>query len=97
MRFENGMTGWGATGLVDKAVYEREDPGALALEVSEGGAQEVTVPDPLVVEGGERTRGCDRGGRGEVVLERVREVVRAAVLSRLSGWQGDERGGRIIT
>jgi hypothetical protein len=68
------------TGLVHKAVNEREHPRALSLQSAKGGAQEMSIPDPFVVEGGEGG-GWGRGigsAASKVVLESVGEVVGVA-------------------
>lgn len=62
---------------------EREDPGALAFDVTEGGTEEMPIPNPLVVESREGAGLWMRGRRiwgasDEVVLKRVGEVVRVA-------------------
>lgn len=69
------------TGLVDEAVDERQDPRALVLEMSES-LEKIVIPDPLVVKCGESAPALCLRRRlieaGEVVLERVGEVVRVA-------------------
>lgn len=72
---------FGLTRLIDEAVYERDKP--IALVTVKSWAQQMSVPDPLVVEGGAGRIGGVAGNAGEVVLKRMRQIVRIAASNDL--------------
>jgi hypothetical protein len=73
----------GLTRLIDETVDHREDPGALPDVRLEGWIQEVSIPEPLVVESRERVAWSRKIGdrTSEIVLKCMSEVVGIAASS----------------